>query len=517
MNRVFYQFSVNWYIKGLMAHVRAICYRKWIFSCDIYDEKKGRTFDDFPQGEVLARIINDTESFRELITSGTFGIVIDIVFIFTGLAAFLKINYRSGVFLGVIEFLTIILLMITGRYLKNVFLIVRNAHGQTSRVVANLIGGFGGAFYSGHHNYSIKKGKAAFEDFFQKQIRANFWDASYYSAAESLYPVILALLILILPYSKITSAAVIFVLIDLLQRSISPIKEIAGKLANLQRAASGVLRINQFMDRCEQKYHFLIENDHLELRNEERFIKKFEVSVTQFQYKDRDDFVMTNIDIFGEKGESIGIVGISGSGKSTLLKMMAGKIISDGLQIVLEDSEGYKSYFPGNSSSDILSYRMKVGLISQDSHVFSETLHFNITFEKKVNSKFLEFWNWLEIEIPYLKFGGMSYSDEISPQSLSLGQRQLIAALRSCYLKKSIVLLDEISSALDNELEYALRRVILKIQEQSLTIAVAHRIETIIHSNRIYVMVSGKILAKGSHKTLLSSSPEYKAYIDELR
>ncbi len=106
--------------------------------------------------------------------------------------------------------------------------------------------------------------------------------------------------------------------------------------------------------------------------------------------------------------------------------------------------------------------------------------------------------------------------DQINPKELSLGQKQLISALRSCFLAKPIVLFDEISSGMDSELEEALRKLVLLVQRSSLTFIVAHRIETIIHANKIIVMNEGKIESIGEHNSLLSSSSIYQEFIKNL-
>ena len=106
---------------------------------------------------------------------------------------------------------------------------------------------------------------------------------------------------------------------------------------------------------------------------------------------------------------------------------------------------------------------------------------------------------------PYLKTLGLRPLEKIQPTKLSLGQKQLLAGVRACYLKKNVVFFDEISSALDSELEFALRKCILIIQEFSLTIIVAHRVETIIAADKILVMEKGRLIQSGSHKELLES------------
>ena len=97
-----------------------------------------------------------------------------------------------------------------------------------------------------------------------------------------------------------------------------------------------------------------------------------------------------------------------------------------------------------------------------------------------------------------------------------MGQKQLISALRSCYLSRPIVLLDEISSALDATLELSLRILTKVIQSHSLLIVVAHRIETIIEADEILVMDKGQIVARGQHSKLESSSKVYQDFVSHL-
>src|SRR5690606_36143406 len=94
--------------------------------------------------------------------------------------------------------------------------------------------------------------------------------------------------------------------------------------------------------------------------------------------------------------------------------------------------------------------------------------------------------------------------------------RQLLAAVRACYLKKTVVLLDEISSALDSELEEALRQVVQLIQSQCLTFIVAHRLETVVNANRILVMQDGRLVESGVHSELLAHGKVYREFVSEL-
>ena len=106
--------------------------------------------------------------------------------------------------------------------------------------------------------------------------------------------------------------------------------------------------------------------------------------------------------------------------------------------------------------------------------------------------------------------------DLVDVELISAGQKQLISALRACYLHKGLVFFDEISSALDSDLEESLRKIVLIIQRQSLTFIVAHRVETIIDSNLILVMSDGKIVGRGNHMDLMQESVYYQDFISKL-
>jgi ATP-binding cassette subfamily B protein len=152
-------------------------------------------------------------------------------------------------------------------------------------------------------------------------------------------------------------------------------------------------------------------------------------------------------------------------------------------------------------------------LISQDSHVFSETLKFNITLGD--DQGFEEFWSIATSSIPYLLKWSVVPTDKIYPKSLSMGQKQLISGLRALFLKKPIILMDEISSGLDSELESALRDLITFFQMQSITIIVTHRLETILHAQKLLLLDQGKVVALGSPSEMRDIS-KYKEFLAHL-
>ena len=208
---------------------------------------------------------------------------------------------------------------------------------------------------------------------------------------------------------------------------------------------------------------------------------------------------------------------MSGSGKSTFLKILSTDILASNSLIKIERSKHSNIEFRGDNVEGMSTYKRQVSIVSQDSHVFSETLKFNITFGIGSEEEFEKFWNDVVSRIPYLEKWGVDPEEIVRPNDLSMGQKQLISALRSCYLKKPIVLFDEISSGLDSELEEALRKLVLLIQKNSLTVIVAHRVETIVNAGQILVMKDGKLDGVGTHSELLNENATYQEFISQVR
>ena len=98
---------------------------------------------------------------------------------------------------------------------------------------------------------------------------------------------------------------------------------------------------------------------------------------------------------------------------------------------------------------------------------------------------------------------------------MSMGQKQLISGLRAMYLKKPVILMDEISSGLDSDLESALKDLIHFFRSQTMTIIVTHRLETILNSDQLILMDQGKMVGQGSYEQL-KKVPKFNEFLAHL-
>lgn len=205
-------------------------------------------------------------------------------------------------------------------------------------------------------------------------------------------------------------------------------------------------------------------------------------------------------------GQTIGVVGSTGSGKSTLVKLLLrfyevqqGHILIDGIDI---------------RDCDLRDLRRCIGWVSQDVFLFHGTVAENITYGSfgATRAEIIQAAKSAEAHefIMTLPNGYDTVVGERG-QQLSGGQRQRLAIARAVLKDPAVLILDEATSAVDNETEAAIQRSLQHITENRTTIAIAHRLSTIRHAHCIYVIDHGQIAEQGTHETLLARNGIYAA------
>jgi ATP-binding cassette subfamily B protein len=233
------------------------------------------------------------------------------------------------------------------------------------------------------------------------------------------------------------------------------------------------------------------------------FNEKIEISNLNFEYVENFP-VLNNISIDIKKGETSAIVGSTGSGKSTLIKLI----------LRLYDSTSGEIKFDETNIKDleIESLRNKIGLVSQDIFLFEGTVFENIAYGN-LDATNEEVWEAARLSESD-KFINLLPNKENTivgerGQKLSGGQRQRISIARAILKNPEILILDEATSAVDNETEAAIQRSINTLKKGRTVIAIAHRLSTIRNAEIIYVLEDGRVVESGNHESLLDIEGVY--------
>ena len=285
------------------------------------------------------------------------------------------------------------------------------------------------------------------------------------------------------------------VMLFITQRLLWPLTELGVIFDSYQKAMASFRRIINLKNTTPT-----IDNGNEKLTS---FNKKIEISNLNFEYV-KNFPVLNDISIDINKGQTTAIVGSTGSGKSTLIKLI----------LRLYDSTSGEIKFDGKNIRDLEldSLRNKIGLVSQDIFLFEGTVFENIAYGN-LDAKDEEVWEAARLSESD-KFINLLPNKENTivgerGQKLSGGQRQRISIARAILKNPEILILDEATSAVDNETEAAIQRSINTLKEGRTVIAIAHRLSTIRNAEIIYVLEEGKVVESGNHESLLEINGVY--------
>ncbi|MGY0394202.1 MULTISPECIES: ABC transporter ATP-binding protein [unclassified Fusobacterium] len=282
-----------------------------------------------------------------------------------------------------------------------------------------------------------------------------------------------------------------------------PLKRLVSKNNDLQEAIPSADRVIEILDVPVEKEYYG-EEEKLEGR-----IENIHFDNVSFAYDDAKSNALKNINLDVKAGEVVAFVGKSGSGKTTIVNLIPrffeateGKILINGKDI---------------KNISLNKYRDLIGIVPQESFLFSGTIAENISFGKE---------NVSEEEIIQAAKMANAYSfitelengfeTEVGERGVMLsgGQKQRIAIARALIQNPEILILDEATSALDTESERLVQDALDKLMINRTTFVIAHRLSTIINADKIVVMENGEIKEIGKHQELLNQNGLYKHFYE---
>ena len=231
-----------------------------------------------------------------------------------------------------------------------------------------------------------------------------------------------------------------------------------------------------------------------------------------FYYPEKQNPALDNINLTIEAGQTAAIVGGVGSGKSTLLQIIPRLIETEQNMVQIDEISIH--------DRELKHLRESIGFVTQETHIFSDTIFKNIIFGREGVSEdcirnILEV-SQLTADINSFPKGIHSVLGERGI-TLSGGQRQRLTIARALISSPPILILDDALSQVDTRTEATILYNILKMRQGKTNIFVSHRLSTIRRANIIFVLKDGQLIEEGDHDTLLAAGNEYKRLYERLQ
>ncbi len=459
-----------------------------------------RFFDKTPIGRIVTRVTNDIESLNDLFSSGIVMVFSDVFIVLWILAFMFFMDVKlSLVTMSVLP----ILVYVTFLFRKKVRGSYRNVRLHLARLNSYMqehITGMNIVQIFHKENDEIHKFLDINKEYRDANIKSNLYYSIFYPSVELLSSTATALIIWYGGGEIVRSSLSLGVLVAFVQYTemfFRPIRDLSEKYNILQTAMASSERIFKLMDNNT----FVLNPDKpVELKEVKG---KIEFKDVWFAYN-KDEYVLKNISLNINPGETVAIVGHTGAGKTSLINILTrfydiqkGEIFVDGIDIKTLDKKELRKY---------------ISIVLQDVYLFSGSIKSNISMNNDLISieKIQEAAKLVGAD-RFIDLLPNKYDEIVKERgsTLSVGQKQLISFARALAYDPHILILDEATSSVDTETEIIIQKAIEKLLVGRTAIVIAHRLSTIQSADKIIVMHKGEIREVGNHQELLANKGIY--------
>lgn len=486
-------------------------FAQWVGSKILYDIRDQlfthlqklslRYYANTRAGEIISRVINDVEQTKNFVITGLMNVWLDVVTIIIAIGIMMTMDIK-------LTLVSIVLFPFYGLSVKYFYGKLRHLTRVRSQALAEVQGHLhervqGMPVIRSFATEEFEQNQFAKENshFLNKALDHTSWNARTFAVVNTLTDIAPLVVISYAGYQVIhgqLSIGTMVAFIAYIEQLYGPLRRLINSSTTLTQAFASMDRVFEFIDVPYE----VVDKPNAKLASKVKGDVEFQN--ISFRYQENEDLIIEDLSLQIKSGETVALVGMSGGGKSTLVSLLprfydvtAGRILLDHIDI-----RDYQTQ----------SLREQIGMVLQDTFLFSNTVRENILIGKPDASEeeIIAAAKAANAHDFILKLPN-GYDTKVGERGVKLsgGQKQRVSIARVFLKNPPILVLDEATSALDLESEHLIQEALEKLAKDRTTFIVAHRLSTITHSDKIVLIEDGKVVEKGTHQELMEKKSHY--------
>ncbi|MEE0939291.1 ABC transporter ATP-binding protein [Methanobrevibacter sp.] len=450
------------------------------------------------RGDILSRVTNDVDSLQNGITQSFIQLLTAIITLIGVFIMMLSINIWMTLATVILIPISFILIILMTKFSQKYFLKQLEFKGSVNGQIEETFTGHDIIRAFNQEEISMEKFERDNENWFVHEWKSQFFSSlngPLMNFISNFTYVVVAVLGAVFVLQRVIAVGDILAFFQYTQSFTRPIQQITRVMNQIQTAMAASERIFEFLDYDDEKNPS--DKEITEIKDRITFDN------VSFSYTPNEK-IIKNLSLEVKKGEKIAIVGETGAGKTTIVKLLmrfydidSGSIKIDGVDIDEYDKNSLRSL---------------IGMVLQDSWLFSDTISNNIQYGNlEATNEEITYAASQVYADNFIRQLPEGYNSKLNEDTdnISHGQKQLLTIARTILSKKEVLILDEATSSVDTRTEKLIQKAMDRLMEGKTSFIIAHRLSTIRNADKIIVIENGEIIEQGTHEELLALKGYY--------
>lgn len=453
-----------------------------------------RFFDTHSDGELISRFTNDIDNISNALNQGIVQVVSNVALLIGYTYMMYKESFTFASIIVGIGVVALVLSQFILMYSRKAMEVQQQTLGELNGYINERVNGQKEIIAYNLKDEAISDFNELNEQYRKSSVRGEVYAGMIFPLINGLALLATSVFILFGGYGVIEgtlSVSLFVAFVQYIQRFFQPLNQISSQYNLMQLAVIGATRVSEVF---KVKKEVANREDAYPINE---LTGKLEMKHVTFGYNPEVP-VLKDINIEVKKGEMVALVGPTGSGKTTIMNVLnrfydvqEGEILYDGQEI---------------RSFEVASLRKNVGIVLQESVLFSGTIRENIAYgkadatdEEVINTAKLANLHDFIMELPE------KYDTYVTDATsiFSTGQKQLMSIARTILTDPDLLILDEATSNVDTVTEAKIQKAMNNVLQDRTSFVIAHRLKTILNADKIIVLKDGEIIESGNHHSLL--------------